>query len=99
MARRLRTRKKGQMATQPLTSNPDLRARTNFPLPPVAEIERRLRAVVTPGLFAARRLDRAAVRLRDRILTLPVMAVLMVTLVWRQIPSLSEALRVVAREG
>ena len=99
MARRLRTRKKGQMATQPLTSNPDFRARTNFPLPPVAEIERRLRAVLTPGLLAARRVDPAGSKLRDRILTLPVMAVLMVTLVWRQLPSLSEALRVVAREG
>ena len=99
MARRLKTRKKGKTGAQDLTGNPDFRARTNFPLPPVAEIERRLRAVLTPGLLAARRVDPAGSKLRDRILTLPVMAVLMVSLVWRQLPSLSEALRVVAREG
>lgn len=62
-------------------------------------MEERLRAVLTPGLFAARRVDSAGSKLRDRILTLPVMAVLMVTLVGRQMPSLREALRVVAREG
>ena len=102
MARRLKTRKKskqGKKRTSDLTGNPDFRARTNFPLPPVEEIEGRLRAVLTPGLFAARRVDPRGRRLRERILTLPVMAVLMVSLVWRQIPSLSEALRVVAREG
>ena len=99
MARRLKTRKKGKTGAQDLTGNPDFRARTNFPLPPVAAIERRLRAVLTPGLFAARRVDPAGSKLRDRLLTLPVMAVLMVSLVWRQLPSLSEALRVVAREG
>lgn len=99
MARRLKTRKKGKKGSPDLTGNPDFRARTNFPLPPVAEIEGRLRAMLTPGRFAVRRLDPAASKLRERVLTLPVMAVLMVTLVWRQLPSLSEALRVVAREG
>lgn len=99
MARRLKTRKKPKEARAPLTGNPDFRTRSNFPLPPVAEIEQRLRAVLTPGLFAARRGDKAAGKLRDRLLTLSVMAVRVVSLVWRQIPSLSEALRVVAREG
>lgn len=68
-------------------------------MPPVEEIEQRWRAVLTPGLFAARRGDKAGGRLRDRIRTLPVMAILVVSLVWRQMPSLSEALWVVAREG
>jgi hypothetical protein len=99
MARRLKTRKKGKKGAPDLTGNPDFRARTNFPLPPVDEIEGRLRAVLTPGLFAARQVNPPGRRLRERILTLPVMAVLMVSLVWRQMPSLSEALRVVAREG
>lgn len=101
MARRLKTIKKSrkQKATQKLTANPDFRPRPTCPLPPVAEIDRRLRAVLTPGLFAPRRLAGGRVKLRDRLLTLPVMAVLVVSLVWRQIPSLSEALRVVAREG
>lgn len=99
MARRLKTRKKHKKAAGQLTGNPDFRARSTFPLPPVEEIEERLRAVLTPGLFAARRGDLAGNKLRNRILTLPVMVVLMVTLVWRQMASLSEALRVVAREG
>jgi hypothetical protein len=101
MARRFKTNQKRgkQKTTHPLTANPDLRPRPTCPLPPVEEIDRRLRAVLTPGLFAPRRLAGGTIKLRDRLLTLPVMAVLMVSLVWRQVPSLSEALRVVAREG
>lgn len=99
MARRLKTRKKHPTACAPLSGNPDFRARSHLPLPPVEEIEQRLRGVLTPGLLAPRRAHPAAAKLRDRILTLPVMAVLVVSLVWRQMPSLSEALRVVAREG
>lgn len=95
MASRFKTSKNGKK----IGTNPDLRARHNFPLPPVEEIERRLRAVLTPGSFAARRIDASPLKLRDRILTLPVMAALVVSLVWRQMPSLSEALRVIAREG
>jgi hypothetical protein len=38
-------------------------------------------------------------RLRERILTLPTMAALMLSIVWRQIPSLSEALRLIADKG
>lgn len=99
MARRITTRKKGPTTPQKLTTNPEFRTRTHVPLPPVADIERRLRAVLTPGTFAARHMEQASLRLRARLLSLPVMAVLMVTIVWRQIPSLAEALRVVAREG
>jgi Transposase DDE domain len=99
MARRTKTRKKKRKAAPQPTSDPDLRARTNFPLPPVEEIEARLRRVLTPGTFAARHLKESPVKLRDRILTLPVMAVLVLSLVFRQVPSLSEALRLMAREG
>lgn len=102
MARRIKTRKK--QSKQKLTSNPDFRARTNFPLPPIEEIERRLRSILKPGGFATRQVKAEPgkpepKKLRDRTLTLPVMAVLVVSLVWRQIPSLSEALRLVALEG
>lgn len=106
MARRIKSRKKtkGQKSKQKLTTNPDFRARSNFPLPSVEEIERRLRSILKPGGFATRSVKAEPgkpppKKLRDRILTLPVMAVLVVSLVWRQIPSLSEALRVVALEG
>lgn len=99
MARPYKRQKQKPSAAPRRPRNPDFRARTNFPLPPVADIERRLRAVLTPGTFATRRVKDATVKLRDRLLTLPVMAALLVSLVWRQLPSLSEALRVVAREG
>jgi DDE family transposase len=98
-------RKRKRAGIKQLKANPDFRERTNFPLPPVEEIEQRLRSVLNPGSFATRRLKKQTdqqgklIKLRDRILTLPVMAVLVVSLVWRQIPSLSEALRVIAREG
>lgn len=98
-------RRRKRASLKQLKANPDFRERTNFPLPPVEEIERRLRSLLTPGTFATRLLKRKTdqngklIKLRDRILTLPVMAVLVVSLVWRQIPSLSEALRVIAREG
>ena len=100
-------RKKKRATIKQLKANPDFRERTNFPMPPVEEIERRLRSVLTPGTFAARLQnlkqktdqDGKQIKLRDRILTLPIMTVLVVSLVWRQIPTLAEALRVIAREG
>src|SRR5438876_7007608 len=68
-----RSRKRASL-TQ-LKANPDFRERTNFPLPPVEEIERRLRRILTPGTFATRHLKGQQIKLRDRILTLPVMAI------------------------
>lgn len=105
MTRRIKSAKKrkGQPA-KPKLSNPDFRARHHFPLPAVAAVEARLRAVL-PGPTDAQvprvilRPGLPPKRLRERLLTLPLMAVLMVTLVWRQLPSLSEALRVLALEG
>jgi hypothetical protein len=38
-------------------------------------------------------------KLRERILTLPVMVAIVVSLVWRNLPSLSEVLRLLASEG
>jgi Transposase DDE domain len=106
MARRIKTRKKDRKkkTKQKLTTNPDFRTRSNFPLPSIEEIERRLRSILKPGGVATRRVKAEPgkpepKKLRDRILTLPVMAVLVVSLVWRQIPSLREALRLVALEG
>lgn len=101
MARRCKTHQKRgkQKTTPPLTAKPDLRPRPTCPLPPGAESERRVRAVLPPSLLTARRLAGGTVKLRARLLTLAVMAGLMVSLVWRQVPSLREALRVVAREG
>lgn len=80
-------------------ANPDFRARTNLPAPPVEEIERRLLSCLTPNTFAAARQRMSELGLRQRLLTLPVMVAVVLTLVWRRLPSLSELLRVLEREG
>jgi len=80
-------------------ANPDFRARTQVPAPPVAAIAQRLRAMLTPSAFAPLRNTHGTVKRRDRLLTLPVMVAIVVSLVWRQIPSLQELLRVLALEG
>jgi hypothetical protein len=64
----------------------------------VAEIEKKLRSVLTPALFAPGRMP-GHWKLRNRLLTLPAMTAIVVSLVWRQIPSLREVLRVLAAEG
>jgi len=86
--------------------NPDFRHRVPGPLPSVAEIEAELTALLTPALFAPRQLERRdprnperRIRLRARILTLPVMVALVVSLVWRRLGSSAEVPRVIVQEG
>ena len=57
-------------------NNPDFRRRTQMPLPPVEEIETRLRELLSPAALAPLRVagGREASKLRERLLTLPVMA-------------------------
>jgi hypothetical protein len=60
-------------------------------------IEERLKSLLTPTILGqqgyARLLD-----LRDRILSFPVMVVAVLTLLWRQVPSVCELTRVLVRE-
>lgn len=86
--------------------NPDFRHRVPGPLPAVAEIEAELTALLTPALFVPRRLERRdprnpdrLIRLRARILTLPVMVALVVSLVWRRLGAIAEVQRVVVQDG
>lgn len=86
--------------------NPDFRHRVPGPLPAVAEIEAELTALLTPALFAPRQLQRRdprnparLIRLRARILTLPVMVALVVSLVWRRLGSIAEVQRVLVQDG
>jgi hypothetical protein len=86
--------------------NPDFRHRVPGPLPAVAEIEAELTALLTPALFAPRQLERRdprnperLIRLRARILTLPVMVALVVSLVWRRLGSIAEVQRVIVQDG
>jgi hypothetical protein len=80
-------------------ANPDFRHRSNVPAPADEEIEKQLRRALTPNVFAAARLQFSELGLRHRVLTLPVMVTLVLSLVWRKLPSLSELLRVLYREG
>lgn len=83
------------------TANADLRRRSQLPSPPIEEIEHQLWQWLTPAHF---KLPRGACntdgkRLRNRILTLPVMVAVVLSLVYRQIAGLSELLRVLQLEG
>jgi hypothetical protein len=86
--------------------NPDFRHRVPGPMPAVAEIEAELYALLTPALLAPRQLERSdprnpqrRIRLRARILTLPVMVALGVRLVWRRLGSIAEVHRVLVQDG
>ena len=75
-------------------------------MPAGAAVEQRLTDVLSPSLLAPRQLERhdprqpqRRMRMRQRLLTLPVMAALIVSLVWRRLPSVAEGQRVLAREG
>lgn len=87
-------------------ANPDFRHRVPVPVPRVAEIEQQLEALLSPSLLAPRRLERPdprqpqrMIRLRARLLTLPVMVAIIVSLVWRRLGAVAEVRRVLAREG
>lgn len=67
------------------------------PAPTTAEFDAHLSLLVYPAAFGMR--DRyRAMGLRERLLSLPVMVGILLSLVWRQIASVSELQRVLARE-
>jgi len=82
---------------RPVTINRDHARPRQPPRPSDGEIEARLTELVSPAVYALlaeyRRLG-----LRQRVLTLPVTVALVLTLIWRQVPSVSELVRLVARE-
>ena len=87
-------------------SHPDFRHRSQIPMPAVADVEQRLFDVLSPSLLAPRQLERRdprqpqrVIRMRQRLLTLPVLVAIIVSLVWRRIPAVAEVQRVLAREG
>src|SRR4029453_13190163 len=86
--------------------NPDFRHRIPGPLPAGAEIEAELTALLTPALFAPRQLERRdprnperLIRLRARILTLPVMVALVVSIGCPRLGSIAEVQRVIVQDG
>ncbi|MDF2389571.1 IS4 family transposase [Nostoc ellipsosporum NOK] len=80
--------------------NPDFRHRVNSPAPTSEEIESRLIELVTPGTFTNLKDVKDKQRnLRSRVLTLPVMAAIVLSLVYRQINYLTDVLRCLEVEG
>ncbi len=60
-------------------------------------IERRLEELLTPAVFEQMAYYRQ-LKMRDRILNLPLMVALVVTILWGQVPSVRELTRMLARE-
>ena len=69
----------------------------NRPAANNAAVEARLKELLSPAVFAQWWYGRL-LGLRDRSLTLPVMVSLTLTLLWRQVPSVCELARLLARE-
>ena len=68
----------------------------SVPAPSTAELDAHLELLVYPAAFGLR--DRyRALGLRERLLSLPVMVGILLSLVWRQIVSVSELSRMLAR--
>lgn len=82
-------------------SNPDLRRQVQMPAPAIEVIEQELWSLVSPESFKPLRLSegKKGKKLRERILTLPVMMAIVLSLVYRRIPGLSELVRVLQSEG
>jgi hypothetical protein len=68
------------------------------PAPSNAAVDARLTALVSPAAFAQGDEDRR-LGLRARVLALPVMVAVVLTIVWRQVPAVGEAVRLLEREG
>jgi len=79
--------------------NPDRRHQMQMPAPAIEQIEQQLFSWLSPGSFKPLRAVEAEKKLRDRLLTLPVMMAVVLSLVYRRIPGLSEVLRVLEQEG
>jgi hypothetical protein len=75
-------------------------------MPAVEEVEQPLVALRSPSLLAPRQMERRdprqpqrVSRMRQRLLTLPVMVAIVVRLVWRRMPAVTAVQRVLARAG
>ena len=84
----------------------EFRHRSQIPMPAVEDVEQRLTELLSPSWLAPRQLERRdprqpqrLIRMRQRILTLPVIVAIVVSLVWRRMPAVAEVQKVLAREG
>lgn len=77
--------------------NADHVRRKNAPTPSDEVIEERLKSLLEPAILGQQGYARL-LGLRERILSFPVMVAAVLTLLWRQVPSVCELSRVLARE-
>jgi hypothetical protein len=77
--------------------NADHMRRKNAPTPSDEVIEARLQSLLEPAILGQQGYARL-LGLRERILSFPVMVAAVLTLLWRQVPSVCELSRVLARE-
>ena len=77
--------------------NPDHVRRRNVPGPDNEAIEAQLTELLTPAIYAQMDYYRQ-LGMRSRILTLPLMVAAVLTIIWRQVPSVHELTRMLARE-
>lgn len=83
---------------RPVVLNRDHARPRTAPAPASPAVEARLTELVSPAAFAQG--DEYRRRgLRERVLALPVMVAVVLSIVWRQVPAVSEALRLLEREG
>lgn len=80
----------------PVLNRDHARPRTT-PAPASVAVEQHLTDLISPVTFALGDAYRQ-LGLRQRILSLPVMVGVVLTLIWRQVPSVSELVRLLARE-
>ena len=83
---------------RPVVLNRDHARPRTVPGPTTAALDAHLTEVIHPAVFA----QQAAYRrlgLRNRTLTLPAVVAIVLTIIWRQVPSVSEAARLLTRQG
>jgi len=76
------------MSKQNKPRNPNHVRRTNWPSPDNEVIQERIKSLLTPSVFGALAYYRS-LRLRGRLLSLPVMVAAVLMMLWRQVSASS----------
>ena len=83
--------------SHPYSRNPDHIRSRQVPAPSNAAINEHLQTLLSPLVYSQQAYYRS-LGMRDRILTLPLMVAAIITLLWRQVPSVHELTRMLERE-
>jgi len=86
------------MANDKKPRNPDHVRRVNVPGPQDEALQQQFEKLLSPAIYAQSAFYRS-LNLRDRILNLPLMIAAILSMLWRQIPSVCELTKTLNREG